>query len=94
MNFGDLDKTQYSDRNPRYIMEQLAKQGAELPEFYVACGRQDFLLEANRSIAQGLRDAGAKVTYEDDEGGHQWEFWDEYIQHVLKWLDYHVESRG
>lgn len=63
------------------------------PDFYVACGLQDVLLEANRSIAAALKEAGADVVYEDGEGIHDWVFWDEYIQHVLKWLNIDMEGR-
>ena len=45
-------------------------------------------LEVNRAIAKALSEAGADVTYEEGEGMHDWFFWDTYIQHVLKWLDY------
>lgn len=86
MNFGNLDETVHTDRNPAWLMEQMKPE--EFPEFYVACGLQDSLLEANRSIARKLKEAGASVTYEEGEGGHDWIFWDTYIQHVLKWLDY------
>ena len=93
-NFGDLEKTRNSDRNPRYLIEQIRNDpNRHFPDFYVCCGRQDSLLEANRRIAAALKEAGANVTYEDGEGGHQWEFWDEFIQHVLPWLDYHVQPK-
>ena len=70
-------------------MEMLQKDpDKSFPAFYVACGLQDELLEANRSIAQALKEAGADVTYEEGPGYHDWDFWDEYIQHVLKWLGY------
>ena len=48
---------------------------------------------ANRSIAKALSEAGAKVTYEEGEGIHDWYFWDTYIQHVLKWLNYSAERK-
>ncbi len=65
----------------------------EFPEFYVACGLQDVQLEANRSIAKALEEAGAKVTYEEGEGNHDWNFWDAYIQKVLPWLNYKSVSK-
>ncbi|MBQ3461234.1 MAG: hypothetical protein IJH14_11240 [Solobacterium sp.] len=65
----------------------------KFPEFYVACGLQDVLLEANRSIAKALEEAGADVTYEEGEGFHDCYFWDTYIQHVLKWLNYSAQSK-
>lgn len=92
-NFGDLEQTRQTDRNPRYLMEMLQKDpDKSFPAFYVACGLQDELLEANRSIAQALKEAGADVTYEEGPGYHDWDFWDEYIQHVLKWLGYSGNS--
>ena len=93
-NFGNLEETRNSDRNPRYLMEAIKKNPEkQFPAFYVACGLQDVLLEANRSIAKALADAGADVTYEEGEGIHDWYFWDAYIQRVLKWLDYSTKSK-
>ena len=75
-------------------MEAIKKNpDKQFPAFYVACGLQDVLLEANRSIAKALADAGADVTYEEGEGIHDWYFWDTYIQRVLKWLDYSTKSK-
>ncbi len=93
-NFGNLEETRNSDRNPRYLINALKNDPDKIfPEFYVACGLQDVLLEANRSIAKALEEAGADVTYEEGEGFHDWYFWDTYIQHVLKWLNYSVQSK-
>ena len=88
-NFGNLEETRNTDRNPRYLIRAIWEDpDRSFPAFYVACGLQDVLLEANRSIAKALAEAGADVTYEEGEGIHDWIFWDAYIQRVLKWLDY------
>lgn len=93
-NFGNLEETRGTDRNPRYLMREIQNDPTkQFPAFYVACGLQDVLLEANRSIAKALSEAGADVTYEEGPGYHDWNFWDEYIQHVLKWLDYSSASK-
>ncbi len=89
---GDLDTMEHTDRNPRFLMEQIQAQNAadgqnRFPDFYVACGTEDHLIGANRSISAALKEAGARVTYEDGPGIHDWYFWDTYIQHVLKWLE-------
>lgn len=94
-NFGNPEKTRDTDRNPRYLIKAIQSDPAkQFPAFYIACGLQDHLLEANRSIARALTEAGAEVTYEEGEGIHDWYFWDEYIQHTLKWLHYNSEKRG
>lgn len=88
-NFGNLEETRNTDRNPRYLIREIQNDPeGRFPAFYIACGLQDSLLEANRSMAKALRDAGAEVVYEEGEGGHDWDFWDAYIQRVLKWLGY------
>ena len=88
-NFGNPDETRNTDRNPRTLIKAIRNDPTrEFPAFYIACGLQDHLLEANRAIAKALSEAGADVTYEEGEGMHDWFFWDTYIQHVLKWLDY------
>ena len=93
-NFGNLDETENTDRNPRYLIRQIQEDPSRsFPDFYIACGLQDVLLKANRSIAAALKDAGADVVYEDGEGIHDWVFWNAYIQHVLKWLDIHMEDK-
>ncbi|MCI9552973.1 MAG: hypothetical protein HFE94_05500 [Acutalibacter sp.] len=79
-------------RNPRYLMKCIRERNAadgtnHFPEIYVACGLQDPLIDANRSIGEALKESGSKVTYEEGNGVHNWYFWDEYIQHVLKWLE-------
>lgn len=90
-NIGELDKAETTDRNPRYLMEQIKARNTldgtnHFPDFYVTCGTEDPLLSANQSLAKALQVAGAVVKYEDGPGVHDWSFWDEYIQHVLQWL--------
>ena len=94
-NFGNLEETRNTDRTPRYLIHALQDDPTrQFPAFYIACGLQDHLLEANRSIAKALSEAGADVTYEEGEGVHDWYFWDAYIQRVLKWLDYSAEKKA
>lgn len=93
-NFGNLEETRNSDRNPRWLINQIQNDPhKEFPAFYIACGLQDSLINANRSIAEALKQAGADVTYEEGPGMHDWNFWDAYIQKVLPWLDYHTEEK-
>ncbi len=91
-NIGDLDTMEDTDRNPRYLIHCIQERNAadgcnRFPDFYVACGLQDPLVDANRSVAGALKEAGANVTYEESDGIHDWYFWDEYIGRVLKWLN-------
>ena len=84
--FGDLDKLMETDINPRKIIKDLVDSGAPIPELYVCCGTEDFLLEPNRDFNKFLNDNGIKHTYIEGPGGHDWDYWGEYILKVIKWL--------
>ena len=90
MSFEPLNETRNSDRNPRWLADRLvercAESGLALPRVYVACGTEDALITANRSLAKVLREKRFDVTYEDGPGIHDWDFWDAYIQRVLVWM--------
>lgn len=78
--FGSLDIVKESDKNPKYLASCLAKQGAQFPRIYMACGIDDSLLEVNRDFKQYLNDLGVDVTYEEGPGAHEWVFWNTYIK--------------
>lgn len=69
-----------------YALCQRRKEEGNLPALYQAVGRQDFLYQMNREVYQKLRKEGIEVCYREDEGGHNWDFWDRYIQEILAWM--------
>lgn len=84
--FGPLDQAAKTDMNPRLLVQQLA-DSEEKPRVYLACGLQDALLPGSRLYHTLLEEAGFRVTYEEWEGDHNWEFWDEGIRRAIDWLD-------
>lgn len=82
--FGDLSKLIDSDKNPRYLLEHLAKDAC--PDLYICCGSEDFLLAANRSLVKYLTDKDIAHTYEEWSGKHNWAFWRIAIERFLAWL--------
>ena len=69
--------------------KKLVENGGPFPRIYHACGDQDFLLEnahATRDFFTGLKGDPFGYVYEENPGAHTWEFWDEHIQHFLKFL--------
>jgi S-formylglutathione hydrolase FrmB len=61
-----------------------AAKSSHKPDFYLACGTEDFLYQANTAARDALKAAGFKVTYEEWPGIHEWGFWDTAIQKMLK----------
>lgn len=85
--FGDLKDVIESDKNPEFIIKKLKqKENGYIPQIYMACGENDFLIQPNRQFAAFLKEQAVEVTYEEGPGVHNWAFWQEYIEHGVKWL--------
>jgi len=56
------------------------------PRIYVGIGTEDFLYEENLRFKALMESLDYDFTYRESAGTHCWEFWDEYIQYVLKWM--------
>jgi S-formylglutathione hydrolase FrmB len=84
--FGSYDEYVSSDHNLALLLEKHLAAGTRVPKLYQACGTEDHNYEINRSFYGTFKDR-TDLTYEEAPGrGHEWSFWDEYIQRVLRWL--------
>lgn len=83
--FGDLNELKGSDKDPEALVLGLKERGAALPQLYMACGTEDFLLDVNRKFHDFLTGENIKVTYKEGPGAHTWDFWDQEIEHALDW---------
>ena len=92
--FGDLSKVVDSDKNPKYLVRQLKKEGRPIPRIYMACGDKDGLLPVNEDMAAFLKEQGVEVTFEIGPGAHEWDFWDTYIRKAIQWLPTDKASQG
>ena len=92
--FGDLDKLTESDINPKHILKTLKAEQKNIPELYICCGTEDFLLEANRDFNRFLLENAIEHTYIESPGDHDWDYWGEYILKVIKWLPLGEEAKG
>ena len=84
--FGDLEEVVISDKNPKYLVEQMVREKVDFPQIYMACGDQDSLLPANKDFYKFLQDKGVEAVFEIGEGNHEWDFWDTYIKRGIEWL--------
>lgn len=92
--FGDLQTARLTNKNPRVALAQLKQRNIPLPKMYLSCGLQDQLLPSNRSLKTFLIENGMDVHYEETEGEHNWEFWNQQIQKVLSWLPLEESTQG
>ncbi|MCD7739088.1 MAG: esterase family protein [Lachnospiraceae bacterium] len=93
--FGNLAQAAKSDKNPRYLVEKMKKEGrTELPKIFMSCGTDDSLLKANQAYRDFLTESGFDVTYSEEAGGHEWDFWDRKIKEALDWLPLTGKAQG
>lgn len=91
--FGDLEKAAHSDNNPAWLARKLVGK-ENLPDVYIACGTEDYLITHSRNFRDLLIKSGFQVTYEEGPGGHEWDFWDTYIKKAINWLPLEEASKG
>jgi putative tributyrin esterase len=84
--FGDLENLIDSDNNPETLVKKLIQQKKNIPEIYMACGTEDFLLAENRHFHNFLVEHNVNVKYIESGGGHDMAFWDEYFAKGFEWL--------
>ncbi|MBR6955235.1 MAG: esterase [Clostridia bacterium] len=84
--FGDLDTVLERDANPEVLAAKLQDAGTRIPELYMCCGTEDFLLEPNREFHRFLEARGIPHEYHEGPGVHDMAFWSEHIVHVVDWM--------
>ena len=82
--FGSSDSS-YKKHDLYHLFAKLVKKDHH-PQFYMACGTEDFLFQDNEQFYAFLVEQGFDVYYETTEGAHTWDFWDQYIKKAIMWL--------
>jgi putative tributyrin esterase len=84
--FGDPVKLRQSNKDPRFLIEQLLKQGQTIPQIYQICGTDDLLIKVNRTLHHFLQKHNVNHIYCEDTGAHDWNYWSQNLGKCLKWL--------
>ncbi|PQP80174.1 acetylesterase [Paenibacillus sp. PCH8] len=83
--FGDLDQLTGSDKDPEALVMRLKEANTSIPDIYMACGTEDFLLDVNQRFRDFLHQENVSLTYIESAGVHNWDFWNDYIVLALEW---------
>ena len=83
--FGNPEKVMESENVPETLVRKILNSEGKLtmPEIYMACGTEDFLLEPNRKMHNFLTGQGVKHTYLEWPGVHDMKFWNECVQKFI-----------
>jgi putative tributyrin esterase len=83
---GDLNSIKNSENDLFYLAKNVSALNGPKPKLYQCCGTEDFLYEDNINFKNFIEKTNLDYTYEEGPGVHEWKYWDEQIQKVLKWL--------
>lgn len=84
--FGEPEQLLESGNNPEVLVRRLKKEGKKIPEIYMCCGTEDFLIENNRQMHRFLEAEGVSHEYHEAPGDHDMAFWTEHIRKIVKWM--------
>jgi enterochelin esterase-like enzyme len=86
-NHNKKDFEIYSNRNnPLRIVDQLSKETLNSVRWYIDCGDDDFLYEANSLMHIKLRKKGVNHEFRIRDGGHTWTYWRTALPTVLAFI--------
>jgi S-formylglutathione hydrolase FrmB len=57
-----------------------------MPEMYVDCGTEDFLLHQNRAFRDAVVASGGQLIYQEHPGSHTWSYWRQRAAESAAWL--------
>jgi S-formylglutathione hydrolase FrmB len=84
--FGDLNSIKNSENDLFYLAKKVSESNRPMPKLYQCCGTEDFLYEDNINFKKFIEETDYDYTYDEGRGIHEWKYWDDQIQKVLKWL--------
>lgn len=81
--FGEPSKVLESENNPEILVKNIKSRHKPMPEIYMCCGTEDFLLENNRQMHRFLEKENVAHVYEESAGGHDMNFWSKYTEKFI-----------
>ena len=72
------------DEHPQFKLSRNDNQKRRL--FWIACGKDDFLLERNQHFTQQLKSLEIDHQYVETDGAHSWEVWRRYLPEFLQMI--------
>ena len=84
--FDNIEAAAGTDMNPWVAVDEMLSEKRCILRLYMACGTKDDLMQINVAFRDYLQEKGIEVTWDEENYGHDWDFWDSQIKKVLDWL--------
>ena len=86
-NLNQKDYERYRKRNnPLYLVDKIDKKTLNSVRWYIDCGDDDYLYEANSLMHIKLRKKGVKHEFRVRDGDHNWTYWRSALPSVLEFV--------
>ncbi|MGY5352138.1 alpha/beta hydrolase [Wenyingzhuangia sp. IMCC45533] len=69
------------------VFELMKQNKSVLPPFRFDCGRDDELIEHNRTLHKQLEEENIPHSYEEFSGKHEWVYWETHIKDTLRFFN-------
>jgi S-formylglutathione hydrolase FrmB len=81
--FGDLDKLSGSEHDPAVWLQRAAQASSPLPRLFISVSRQEDIYPLSGMFHTACQSLGIQCNYHEQDGGHDWFFWNAQIQRFL-----------
>lgn len=94
--FAELNRTVRENSAVQFVADadETTKEKLRTVRWYVDCGDDDFLLEANIAFVQEMKKAQIPLQFRVRDGGHEWEYWHSGLYEVLKFVSFGFSRRA
>lgn len=83
-SFGTLEQYRGSKNDFKHLVQMHKANGTQLPPIALCCGLQDGFYNGAKLFAGYLQKEGLNVTFDEQDGAHTWEYWDQMLPKMLK----------
>jgi S-formylglutathione hydrolase FrmB len=86
--FGGPDAFYASENYLPNAFDKLKASDKPIPKIYMCCGKQDFVYEENIKFCNHVLESGTDLVFEEGDGQHTWDFWNNMMPRALKFLGF------
>lgn len=82
---GNQEDITGTDLDIYHLVDDAIAQQKPLPELLIMCGTEDYLYEDNKAFINYLDSKDIAYQFKNENGQHNYEYWDKAIKHVIEW---------